>query len=57
MPGGVFACVNGLHNWFSDAESNFLQPTLHFYKDGKKASEVIGADLQRLKNTMEDLYK
>ncbi|KAH7838611.1 hypothetical protein Vadar_028925 [Vaccinium darrowii] len=32
-------------------------PTLHFYKDGKKASEVIGADLQRLKNTMEDLYK
>ncbi|KAF7121420.1 hypothetical protein RHSIM_Rhsim13G0129200 [Rhododendron simsii] len=32
-------------------------PTLHFYKDGKKVSEVIGADLQRLKDTMEDLYK
>ncbi|XP_052202816.1 thioredoxin O2, mitochondrial [Diospyros lotus] len=32
-------------------------PTLHFFKDGKKASEVIGADPQLLKATMEDLYK
>ncbi|GFQ00864.1 thioredoxin o1 mitochondrial [Phtheirospermum japonicum] len=32
-------------------------PTLHFFQDGKKASEVIGADVQRLKDTMESLYK
>ncbi|XP_057511874.1 thioredoxin O2, mitochondrial [Actinidia eriantha] len=32
-------------------------PTLHFFKDGKKASEVVGADLQRLKDTMEILCK
>ncbi|CAL5346570.1 unnamed protein product [Camellia sinensis] len=32
-------------------------PALHFYKDGKKASEVIGADVQRLKDAMENLYK
>ncbi|KAI3455798.1 hypothetical protein Pfo_012461 [Paulownia fortunei] len=32
-------------------------PTLHFFQDGKKASEVIGADVQRLKDTMEALYK
>ncbi|KAL6502232.1 hypothetical protein OROHE_024825 [Orobanche hederae] len=32
-------------------------PTLHFFQDGKKASEVIGADIQRLKDTMEALYK
>ncbi|XP_011096833.1 thioredoxin O2, mitochondrial [Sesamum indicum] len=32
-------------------------PTLHFFQNGKKASEVIGADVQRLKDTMEALYK
>ncbi|KAL3376643.1 hypothetical protein AABB24_003197, partial [Solanum stoloniferum] len=32
-------------------------PTLHFYQNGKKTSEVIGADVQRLKETMEELYK
>ncbi|XP_075502880.1 thioredoxin O2, mitochondrial-like isoform X1 [Primulina tabacum] len=32
-------------------------PTLLFFLNGKKASEVIGADLQRLKDTMEALYK
>ncbi|KAK4368273.1 hypothetical protein RND71_012065 [Anisodus tanguticus] len=32
-------------------------PTLHFYQNGKKTSEVIGADVQRLKDTMEELYK
>ncbi|PHT89786.1 Thioredoxin O1, mitochondrial [Capsicum annuum] len=32
-------------------------PTLHFFQNGKKASEVIGADVQRLKDTMEELYK
>ncbi|XP_077253436.1 thioredoxin O2, mitochondrial-like isoform X2 [Tasmannia lanceolata] len=32
-------------------------PTLHFFQNGKKASEMIGADLARLKDTMENLYK
>ncbi|XP_055804490.1 thioredoxin O2, mitochondrial-like [Solanum dulcamara] len=32
-------------------------PTLHFFQNGKKTSEVIGADVQRLKETMEELYK
>ncbi|KAL3827712.1 hypothetical protein ACJIZ3_016514 [Penstemon smallii] len=32
-------------------------PTLHFFQNGKKVDEVIGADVQRLKNTMESLYK
>ncbi|ONK60947.1 uncharacterized protein A4U43_C08F24410 [Asparagus officinalis] len=32
-------------------------PTLHFYQDGKKASEMIGADVARLDRTMENLYK
>jgi len=32
-------------------------PTLHFFKDGKKATEIIGADIIRMKNTMEELYK
>ncbi|XP_076950665.1 thioredoxin O2, mitochondrial-like [Bidens hawaiensis] len=32
-------------------------PTLHFFADGKKASEMVGADIQKLKNTMESLYK
>ncbi|KAB1200574.1 Thioredoxin O2, mitochondrial [Morella rubra] len=32
-------------------------PTLQFFRDGKKAAEVIGADVARLKDTMEKLYK
>ncbi|CAN4081806.1 unnamed protein product [Withania somnifera] len=32
-------------------------PTLYFFQNGKKTSEVIGADVQRLKDTMEELYK
>ncbi|CAI9760016.1 unnamed protein product [Fraxinus pennsylvanica] len=32
-------------------------PTLHFFQNGKKASEVIGADVERLRDTMEALYK
>ncbi|XP_059437713.1 thioredoxin O2, mitochondrial [Corylus avellana] len=32
-------------------------PTFHFFNNGKKAAEVIGADVIRLKNTMEELYK
>ncbi|XP_062161444.1 thioredoxin O2, mitochondrial [Alnus glutinosa] len=32
-------------------------PTIHFFKNGQKAAEVIGADVIRMKNTMEELYK
>ncbi|KAF3793366.1 Thioredoxin O1 [Nymphaea thermarum] len=31
-------------------------PTLHFFQSGKKVNEVIGADVARLKETMENLY-
>ncbi|KAF7842951.1 thioredoxin O1, mitochondrial isoform X2 [Senna tora] len=33
------------------------QPTLHFFQNGKKADELIGADVGRLKYIMEKLYK
>ncbi|XP_031398682.1 thioredoxin O1, mitochondrial isoform X2 [Punica granatum] len=33
------------------------QPRLHFFKDGKKVDEIIGADIERLKYTMERLYE
>ncbi|KAA8544735.1 hypothetical protein F0562_019561 [Nyssa sinensis] len=32
-------------------------PTLHLFQNGKKVSEVIGADVQRLKDDMEKLYQ
>ncbi|KAJ0017162.1 hypothetical protein Pint_12115 [Pistacia integerrima] len=32
-------------------------PTLLFFNNGEKAAEVIGADVARLKDTMEKLYK
>ncbi|KAH7546068.1 hypothetical protein FEM48_Zijuj01G0161300 [Ziziphus jujuba var. spinosa] len=32
-------------------------PTFHFFQNGKKAAEVVGADAARLKNTIENLYK
>ncbi|XP_044495353.1 thioredoxin O2, mitochondrial [Mangifera indica] len=32
-------------------------PTLLFFNNGKKAAEIIGADVARLKDTMEKLYK
>ncbi|CAN1169338.1 Thioredoxin O1, mitochondrial [Linum perenne] len=32
------------------------QPTLHFYQNGKKTAEIVGADVARLKETMEELY-
>lgn len=35
----------------------FVQPTFHFFQNGKKAAEIIGADAARLTNTMEKLYK
>ncbi|XP_043688007.1 thioredoxin O2, mitochondrial isoform X2 [Telopea speciosissima] len=32
-------------------------PTFHFFQNGTKATEVVGADAASLKATMEDLYK
>ncbi|KAK9726094.1 hypothetical protein RND81_05G189900 [Saponaria officinalis] len=32
-------------------------PTLHFFKDGKKAAEVIGADSRKIKDITSSLYK
>ncbi|KAF3322485.1 thioredoxin O [Carex littledalei] len=32
-------------------------PTFHFLKNGEKASEVVGADVEQLRSTMEDLYQ
>ncbi|KAK9088137.1 hypothetical protein Scep_027219 [Stephania cephalantha] len=46
----------GLQNILSDLKV-YSVPTLHFYNNGTKASEVVGADVQRLKQTMENLYK
>ncbi|KAJ9183263.1 hypothetical protein P3X46_007142 [Hevea brasiliensis] len=31
-------------------------PTLHFFENGKNAAEIVGADVGRLKDTMEELY-
>ncbi|CDP18216.1 unnamed protein product [Coffea canephora] len=32
-------------------------PTIHFFQNGKKASEMVGADVKQLNATMEELYK
>ncbi|XP_074275722.1 thioredoxin O2, mitochondrial-like [Silene latifolia] len=32
-------------------------PTLHFFKDGKKAAEVVGADSRKIKDITSTLYK
>ncbi|KAH9618395.1 hypothetical protein KSS87_021410 [Heliosperma pusillum] len=32
-------------------------PTLHFFKDGKKAAEVVGADSRKIKDITASLYK
>jgi len=34
-----------------------LQPTLHFFQNGKKADVLIGADVARLTNITEKLFK
>ncbi|XP_027079155.2 thioredoxin O1, mitochondrial-like, partial [Coffea arabica] len=31
-------------------------PTIHFFQNGKKASEMVGADVKQLNATMEELY-
>ncbi|XP_057812036.1 thioredoxin O2, mitochondrial-like [Salvia miltiorrhiza] len=46
----------GLENAVSKSNIHSV-PTLHFFQNGKKAGEVIGADVERLKDTMEALYK
>lgn len=46
----------GLQNVLSKLNITSV-PTLHFFQNGKKAAEVIGADVTRLKDTMEKLYK
>ncbi|XP_058096360.1 thioredoxin O2, mitochondrial isoform X2 [Magnolia sinica] len=35
----------------------FSVPTFHFFQNGEKAAEIVGADATQLKNTMEKLYK
>lgn len=47
----IWVICNDTWNWI------WLQPTLHFFHNGEKASEVVGADLQRIRDTMENLYK
>ncbi|XP_073002446.1 thioredoxin O, mitochondrial-like isoform X2 [Typha latifolia] len=32
-------------------------PTLHFFQNGQKSTEIVGADVQKLEATMENLYK
>ncbi|CAI9090646.1 OLC1v1025463C1 [Oldenlandia corymbosa var. corymbosa] len=40
------------------SESNVeAVPTIHFFQNGKKASTVVGADVEKLRSTMENLYK
>ncbi|XP_065854468.1 thioredoxin O2, mitochondrial-like [Euphorbia lathyris] len=31
-------------------------PTFHLFQNGKKAAEIVGADVERLKDTVEELY-
>ncbi|KAG0487193.1 hypothetical protein HPP92_009288 [Vanilla planifolia] len=35
----------------------FSVPTIHFFHNGEKASEIVGADVAKLKETSERLYK
>nr|XP_017230884.1 PREDICTED: thioredoxin O1, mitochondrial-like isoform X1 [Daucus carota subsp. sativus] len=46
----------GLGNALSNMDIHSV-PTVHFFRNGIKANEVIGADVQLLKNIMEKLYK
>lgn len=34
-----------------------MQPTLQLFKEGSKKAEIVGADVTKLKNLMEQLYK
>lgn len=35
----------------------FSVPTLHFFKNGKKAAEVVGADARKIKDVSSSLYE
>lgn len=45
----------GLGNALSNMDIHSV-PTVHLFRNGLKANEVIGADVQLLKNMMEKLY-
>ncbi|KAF2568682.1 hypothetical protein F2Q68_00027955 [Brassica cretica] len=46
----------GLSNTLSKLSITAV-PTLQFFKEGSKKGEVVGADVAKLKNLMEQLYK
>ncbi|KAJ0975909.1 hypothetical protein J5N97_017874 [Dioscorea zingiberensis] len=48
--------LEGLANTLSKLEI-YSVPTLHFFQNGKKVSTVVGADVERVKDAMEELYK
>ncbi|KAG9438974.1 hypothetical protein H6P81_019139 [Aristolochia fimbriata] len=48
--------VEGLANVLSNLQISSV-PTFHFFHGGSKARELIGADITKLKATMEILYK
>ncbi|KAF2568683.1 hypothetical protein F2Q68_00027954 [Brassica cretica] len=46
----------GLSNTLSKLSITAV-PTLQFFKEGSKKGEIVGADVAKLKNLMEQLYK
>lgn len=38
-------------------QCSLMQPTFEFFHDGKKATEVVGADKQQLEAAFKNLYK
>ncbi|XXG74468.1 hypothetical protein AAC387_Pa07g3179 [Persea americana] len=46
----------GLGNTLSKLKI-YSVPTFHFFQNGKRATEIVGADITQLKDTMEKLYK
>ncbi|WZZ55246.1 hypothetical protein YC2023_055353 [Brassica napus] len=46
----------GLSNTLSNLSITAV-PTLQFFKEGSKKGEIVGADVAKLKNLMEQLYK
>lgn len=44
-------------NFDLSSEHFMVQPTLQFFKEGSKKGEIVGADVAKLKNLMEQLYK
>ncbi|MQM10803.1 hypothetical protein Taro_043699 [Colocasia esculenta] len=54
LPRGVVP--EGIQNKLSELGISAV-PTLNFYKDGKIAAKVVGADVQKIKGIMEQFYK